>query len=189
MEALLDIQDKVDKDKNKIFISWDYKDLIDDRFLIYIALLQLQGKKFDLDYDFYANIDYEFNPRYHEIMPLDKKIEYSTYILVLMEMINSNKHIVNIDFPENRDFEIYVIDKDITDGLLELLKNLKFPQCTIHGVIRAIESRAYYSDDSDEDEVALREDMFIPKRTSDELVHSVMNYIGLGRPIKSARNV
>lgn len=192
MEALLNLQDKAEKSKRmipskrEIVISLDYKDLIDDRFLIYVALLQLQGEKVKFGGISYGHIYYKIVHRYHFISPGDKEIKYSTYILLLIIMTKSDEYTLGAIFPEDPEFGKYEIDKQITENLLKLLEDLEFPLCTIHGAIRSIESPRFYIDESEE--VKKREPMFTKKDISDELFDRVMDYIGFGRSVKSARN-
>lgn len=172
---------------SRIRIRWHHRKSIDTKFLVYIAFLQLQGKKIKLSHKFYGKIGYDFNNiDNHEYWPVGR-VHYNFHMLVLIGMLNSTTNTVNIRYPFNANKRYMLNNKEI-NNLLNVLNELEFPLCTIHAVIDSVRFPFRSTEDQVDTEIRRRRPMFKKKKVGEKLTTQVMNFIGVNRNVKSARN-
>ena len=183
IDTILDIYNQ--KDEEKITISWDYRDAINNDFLVYVNLLVMQEKIIVLDDRYHENIKYTISD-YHIISPIDEK-RYSTHVLILMGLAYANIESFNLRCACTNQGK-YVFNQKVIRDLEQLLIELDFPSSPLEAVFRSIRMPGMFSEEDEQFEIGTRSTCF-DELPSNDLIDRVMYHIGLGQSTKSARNI
>lgn len=175
-------------DEDTVIISAKNLDLVDDKFLIYVAFLQLQGRKFELSRDFGEIIGCDINTYSVTYWKRTPSCEVSTYLILLVAMIEADLWTINIGFAEAGELLIKLDQKQIND-LLATLDELRFPPCTIHATIESMRASKFQKERDIIQEITRKKHMFETRTVTDEFENKILNFVGLGRDLKSARRV